>query len=340
MPTLRDLAGRLGLGLATVSRALRGEKRVAPETHARVLAAAKESGYRPNALVNALMAQVRQRHRLKPTGEVVAFLTSHETENAWRQYPLHMQQFESARNRAWQLGFDLQPLWLGEDGARSRQMARVLQARGVRGLMLVPLTGKQCSLEIDWHDYAVVATGYTFRQAAVHRVVHDNIGLVFSCYEQLRKAGCQRIGLAMRPIDNDRLQLRWITGFLGAQNAYGGARLAPCWFPDYENPGPFRRWFRRSRPDAVIGIWPDVPLAWLRGNCDVRVPEDVCYATLDVGNRVGKSAGMLQDNHGAGTAAMDLLVGQLFRNEIGLPPKPLRILIEGTWVHGPTARAC
>jgi len=46
--TQYDLATRLGVGQKTVSRALAGEPRVAPELRARILAAAKKFGYRPN----------------------------------------------------------------------------------------------------------------------------------------------------------------------------------------------------------------------------------------------------------------------------------------------------
>jgi DNA-binding LacI/PurR family transcriptional regulator len=54
--TARDVAERVGCSLSTVSLVINGkdEGRVRPETRARVLAAAAELGYRPNATASAL----------------------------------------------------------------------------------------------------------------------------------------------------------------------------------------------------------------------------------------------------------------------------------------------
>lgn len=332
---MRELAAQLGISHTTVAFALRNSARVSVETRKLVQTAAHKAGYQKNPLVNALMAQVRQRHRLKPTGEVVAFLTSFSTEDDWRRHPSHVQQFEGARERARLLGFDLQPVWLGRRGEQSRRAAQILAARGVRGSVLAPVDIDHRTLELDWSGHAVVATGYSFRQVSLHRAANHNISLVFSCYAHMRKMGCERIGMAMLEQDNERVWHFWLTGFLGAQRVHGGERIEPLLFTDYTDPTAFHRWFARRKPDAVIGIWLDLPLTWMRER-GVRVPEEVGYATLDVGDRVGQIAGMQQDHRGVGAAAMDLLASQLFRNEIGIPQTPTVTMIEGTWVDGPT----
>ena len=55
--TLRDVAKRAGLSVATVSRALSGYPYVEAETRARAVRAARELGYRPNMLARALRVQ-------------------------------------------------------------------------------------------------------------------------------------------------------------------------------------------------------------------------------------------------------------------------------------------
>jgi DNA-binding LacI/PurR family transcriptional regulator len=55
--TLQDIATRLGVSVATVSRALAGYSDIAEETRARVLQAAEEMGYRPNISARRLQQQ-------------------------------------------------------------------------------------------------------------------------------------------------------------------------------------------------------------------------------------------------------------------------------------------
>jgi LacI family transcriptional regulator len=54
--TIKDVAKRAGVGIATVSRTLHGSSQVSPETAARVLAAVEELGYRPNTTAQSLVS--------------------------------------------------------------------------------------------------------------------------------------------------------------------------------------------------------------------------------------------------------------------------------------------
>lgn len=57
MATISDVAAKAGVSTATVSRALNGKTSVDPQLVARVTAAAKELGYRPNGLARNLRKQ-------------------------------------------------------------------------------------------------------------------------------------------------------------------------------------------------------------------------------------------------------------------------------------------
>ncbi len=54
MPTIRDVAKRAGVSVATVSHTINGTRFVEPETQERVRKAIEETGYRPNALARSL----------------------------------------------------------------------------------------------------------------------------------------------------------------------------------------------------------------------------------------------------------------------------------------------
>lgn len=55
--TSKDIARRLKLSQSTVSRALRGDPRVAPETTARILTAARQMNYTPNLAARSLITR-------------------------------------------------------------------------------------------------------------------------------------------------------------------------------------------------------------------------------------------------------------------------------------------
>ncbi|CAA9537376.1 MAG: hypothetical protein AVDCRST_MAG49-464 [uncultured Thermomicrobiales bacterium] len=55
--SLKDVAGRAGVSFQTTSKVLNGKGTVAPETRARILGAAKDLGYVPNALARSLLTR-------------------------------------------------------------------------------------------------------------------------------------------------------------------------------------------------------------------------------------------------------------------------------------------
>jgi LacI family transcriptional regulator len=47
---------------------------------------------------------------------------------------------------------------------------------------------------------------------------------------------------------------------------------------------------------------------------------------------------MNQNNTLVGAAAIDMLIGQLHRNETGLPASPKASFIQSTWIEGPSTQ--
>lgn len=337
LPTIRDIARRLGMSIATVSRALNNSPLVTEQTRAMVKEAAAQLGYRQHAMINALMHHVRQRRaNLNPSSEVIAFLTSNHLPDRWLDMHSLRQQFNGAKDRARDFGFDLQHFWIGHDGIESRQIARILRARGIRGSLLSPGDfSAKASLDLDWKHHATIAMGYSFTHLSPSRVVHDNHNHIVTCYKALRQAGCRRIGAFFNKDTNTRVRNQWLAGMLGCQYLDDAHRIPPLLFSDNNNPEPFHAWFRKHKPDALITGWDEFAFPWVKA-LNVRIPQDVSYALLDVGDRMDQCAGILQDNYRLGRIAVELLTAQIFRNEPGIPEHPLIALVEGKWLDGPT----
>jgi len=66
-----------------------------------------------------------------------------------------------------------------------------------------------------------------------------------------------------------------------------------------------------------------------------RIPEDIAFISPDVG--VGQLSGFDQRHDLHGALAVDLVVGQILRNERGIPKNPHHLLVEGCWSEGYSA---
>lgn len=334
-PTIRDLAGRLRVSHTTVSLALRNNSSIPLRTRKRVQAMARKMGYQSNLLVSALLSQVRQ-GRLRNEGEVVALLTALPADE-WQSLPSVRAGMAQATSRASQLGLRMEVFFMGLRGENSGQVARVLENRGYRALLLPPLPTSMAALNIDWGRFAVVALGYSFSQADPHRVANAHFNGIVTCYQKLRERGCRRIGLVLRRDDDDRARHYWLSGFLGASMVHGGEALPPLLTGFEMDRDVFFQWLESTRPDAIISMSRDVLLGWLAQQ-HIVVPGQLRYACLDVLNGATHSlAGIRQSWGEIFSTGIELLAGQLSRNEIGLPAMPKVTLIDGAWVEGATA---
>jgi LacI family transcriptional regulator len=320
-----------------VSLALRNHPRVSAKVRERIHALAASMGYRPNALVSALMSQVRTNRRVVAQ-EVVAFLTGGPTPDWWQEWGTIEQNFRGARTRAEQLGFRLEPHWLGPLGQDAAATAKVLHARAIRGAVLAPLPLPHGPINFDWGRCAVTALGYSFEQVPVHRAAHNHVNSTITLYAELRRLGYTRIGLALARTELLRVKNYWLAGWLTGRELHGGERIKPLVFEDAAGRKPFFSWLEKERPDVVVGVARDT-YRWLN-EAGWRMPRDIAYAHLSLADvRPADIAGIEQKPFEIGAAAFDLLVNQLYHNEYGSPSTPNCTLIEGRWVPGATAPA-
>lgn len=334
-PSLRAIAQRAGVSVAAVSMALRNHPRIPTDTRERIQTLALELGWRPNPLLAEAMSAIRSG---QPIAERVtlAWVTAHAKRDGWRRVPFFRRSFEGASRRAAAAGYRLDHFWLGDADGHAARLSDILVARGIVGLVVAPLP-KPAALNLDWDHFSAVTIAYSLTAPRLHRATDNHVSSARLAFTSLASTGRRRIGLALEGVSERRVNGLWTAGYLleahdGAQG--GGPQIHR---PTQLEEAPFIDWVRHSGVDAVIGTDARLPV-WLRA-AGVRVPDDVAYADLDVPAEDGSLAGISQDAEGIGSAAIDLVAGQLLRHERGLPERPKAILIESRWVDGLTAPA-
>jgi LacI family transcriptional regulator len=80
---VRDLAANLGLSKTTVATALQGGPGVSAATRERVVQAAKNLGYKPNAIASIFYRQIRARERSKFQANVALIFDTDSAPKPW-----------------------------------------------------------------------------------------------------------------------------------------------------------------------------------------------------------------------------------------------------------------
>ncbi|RRJ97374.1 LacI family transcriptional regulator [Opitutaceae bacterium TAV4] len=358
-PTMQMIADQAGVSLMTVSRALKNNPRLPLSTRERIQKIATELGYRPNPLVSALMAQIRNA-RAPKVWPTIAFLTAHPDEVYTHAHTYNAQIHSGAVERAAMLGYKLERFSLAEPGMTGARMRGMLHARGIPGVILPPLPDPIPAIAFDWSQFACATVGYSYTTPALHRAANDQFNTIRMAVRRLTELGYQRIGLAIRHEDDQRVENKWAGGFLSFHPYLPARRRLPVFLWHYtqnrpqtrththageegwedwegsgEQPTGFGNWFARHRPDAIISLQPLMIRAWLT-SLATRVPDDVALVSLNLQSNQSGFSGIDQNNALLGAAAVELVVEQIHHNEHGVPARAKTVMIMGDWVDGKT----
>ena len=335
--SIRDLAAKLGVSHTTVSLALRNSPRITSVLRKRVQREARKAGYFSDPTVSSLMARLRT-IRTSAVRETLGLVTAWPTRHGWRDAPNHARFLAGAERRAQEAGFVLDEFWLREPGMTSQRMSRILRARGIRGLVLCPLPNIGGRLALEWRHFACVAKGLTVQHPPVHRVVSSHFEDMHLVMVELVKRRYRRVGLVLGAAMSERVDRAWLASFLlHQQDASESDRVPPLITGTLGADGEFCRWFLNHRPDVVLYSEQPIP-AWLEG-LKVKVPQEVGLVHLDWSPKFGLLAGIDSDPEMKGVAAIDLLIGQLQANELGIPKHEKIIAVRGHWVGGNSLRS-
>lgn len=323
LSSIREIAEHTGLSTATVSLALRDVGRIPEVTRQRVKAAADELGYQAQPLLSKALSLIRQpkeeRYR-----ETLAFLTEFSLDDPTLDpYPLYQKLlFTGASERARTLGFKLESFTLSGKPSEHRRVGRVLHARGIRGLIIIPRVKlDQPRLSFNWNHFVSVEIGRTlWFPRNLHRVETADYNKIIEVLHLLKKAGYRRIGMAVEPQQNKHQRGSYYSAYLLSQLKQPVRQRIPIAFANGEwNEKTFRAWMKHYRPDVLIVHDLASIVRWLK-NLNLRVPEDVSVFCANVQDDY--HSGLRRDYSGMGAQAVEMASIMLESGQLGLRENP------------------
>lgn len=335
-PTIRALAALAGVSRTTVSLALQNHPRLPLSTRKRIQELAAKQGYRQDPVVAELMNRLRTARTARPA-ERLTFVSTWEAFPGWENRHLNEARFlQGVKERAFQLGYDVNHVCCNEGGMSPRRLSRILYTRGVRALVIAPAFEPGTRLDLEWQHFAATTIGYTITSPELHRTSHAHYNGMFTVLRELERKGYQRIGYITRSEQDQRVNHSWLGALLAYQSQLAPKnRIAPLLEANLSVER-FRAWFEHEKPDAVVSNIME-PVTLLR-ELGYRVPRDVGYASIDLPPNATDIAGIDQLPVQVGALAADLVIKQVQHNEFGLPKHPVDLRIDGIWRDGATVR--
>ena len=321
--TTRDVAIHAGVAQSTVSRALSNNPQVSAVERKRIVAIAQKLGYRPNPFVSAFTAQVRG-YRRSPQGATIAFLdcTPTKRQNFTRDYR------DGAAKRARSLGYKEEVFRLSELGGSLDRLNGILHARGISSLLVLPVPD-DCDLSgVRWENLVCATIDYTLRKPDMHRASPDYFHGMQLTLQKLEALGRRRIALCARREDVTDIAPQWLGAYAGWQRLKTPADRMDAYINTTEGKLHFQKWLKRTKPDALVtNSWHFFEWADEAG----FRPPDVAFAGLATYRKRSDIFQINQNPAQVGAAAIDLIIGQIHRNERGLPVLPKRVLVASSW---------
>ncbi len=330
MPTMKTIAAEAGVSVMTVSLALRNHPRISPATRERIQEVAGRLGYRSNPMVASLMTHIRSSRPVTYQANL-GFIA--DNLKSVMSLPMFQNAYKGILKRGEELGFLVDVVSLDEHGQRGGRLEQVLESRNIQGVILAPLRRAGTLEGLDCSQWSAAALGNSVLSPRFHRVTHHQFHAMQLIIDNLTRLGYRRIGLAIEQEVDDKVDRNWSSCLAGHQLRIPARERVPVLLAPLGKA--LLPWLKKHQPDVVVGH--EGLHVHLR-KMGVRIPEDVSFACLSAtSTRNQNFAGLNQNWHMVGAAAVDSVVAQIYRNERGIPENPKTIMLEGSWVDGATA---
>jgi LacI family transcriptional regulator len=326
-PTIFDLAKAAGVSKSTVSAALLDDHRVSPRTRANIRLVARKMGYTRNAFA----ATLATRGQGKPARSLdVAIVSQVPVGKEYKDYDCIVIQ-----KRLKELGYEGHHYDVFQDKISYEKLVRHLFHRGYCGVFFDQIYEKESEVfSVDWSAFSLIWAGRTHLQPLCDMVRPNQLQMISLAWKEVRAAGYRRIGFVLsrhHPTimdDSEREAALWAC----QRTLEAGEEAIPPCLGFISDRVSFEKWYRRHRPDAVVGF-NALSHLWLT-EMGVRIPQDVAYANLHGDNFDGKVACIDQCLDEIRVKAAEHLDFLIRHKRTGFPDKPWEMLGPVRWIPG------
>ncbi len=338
--TQKQIATESGCHHSTVSLALRNDPRLPLATREHIQGVARRLGYRPNPLLSLLMSRV-QRGNVNYRG-TLAYMHTVPRKSPLLQALVHRNYIAGARQRASEFGYSLDELYLGPEEIRSSRVPAMLKARGIMGVVVEHLPCEWCPdrrLPVDLSEFATASLGVPLASPMIHYVASDQYMRPILAAREVLALGYRRPGLVLYAAFDSNMAHRCSAGFWSVQaHTEGIARVPICHLRNDSEREILSAWLSDNQPDVLL-VSNDRVIRMVR-SLGRKIPQElgaVCLDRLPVPQHEG-IAGVYGNAEYVGMGAVEMVVSQLHRGDVGPPPRTTSYLISSSWVPGKSVR--
>ncbi|WPJ97419.1 LacI family DNA-binding transcriptional regulator [Coraliomargarita algicola] len=336
-PNMQQIGQAAGVSKSAVSLALRNDPRIPEATRLRIQQIAEEMGYRRNPVVDSLMTQLRAGRQ--PTFQANLGLINCSPISDLSKNHTFRRLREGVLRRAEDLGYGIEEFWLQQPDMRPQRLKQIVETRGIRGLILIaalsPDTIDRGYVDF-WYDFACAVIGVTHLNNRLNCASNDQYLTARRATGKVLELGYKRPMLVVPPHDDALLEDKFSAGFYSAARHLSVLDQIPVVPLDLDDPHAALQAIRQQRPDVVITNKSEF-YSVLQDD-GIRIPKDLGLVHLDWHDALANIAGMRQNNRVVGSAGVDLVVGQLQKNEFGSQEFPKVVQIESVWIDGPSVK--
>jgi LacI family transcriptional regulator len=333
-PSCKTIAQEAGVSRMTVSMALRNHPRVAAETRERIKKIAARQGYTPDPNLTQLMGYLRKRD-ISREEPIIALLNG-------KRCPL--KDFspdaklirQGAIERAEALGFKTEDFWLHAPNMRLERMVQILETRGIRGIVVLPVETLRDVFLLPQEEFMGVATCSVaaklgFNQVHPHFYQAMHLGI-----SNLASKGFKRIGFCVTEAEDEQSNHLYQCYLTWYQQGIPEADRVPSLLRPEITPSGLLDWVARYEPDVVYSTHIQ-HYHWLRES-GFEIPGDISFALL--GSATDDLDGIAHVRIGykkIGATAIEILKTKLANEPLGPTDNPAVTLIRGDWFDGASA---